>query len=60
MNECKSIDGHAFLGSISKDTLDGRTGIENSALRCEEHDDLRTVLDEYPEPPIAVWSRSFY
>jgi hypothetical protein len=60
MNDSTSIDGHAFVGSISQDTLDGRTGIENSATRCEEHDDLRTVLDEDTEPPVAVCGRYFY
>ncbi len=60
MNDSKAIDGHEFLGSISQDTLDGRTGIGNSALRCEERDGLSTVLDEYTEPPVAVGSRCFY
>jgi len=60
MNDSTCTLGYAFLGSISQDTLDRRTGIENSALPCEEHDDLRTVLDEYTEPPIAVCSRCFY
>jgi hypothetical protein len=60
MNDRESIDGHEFLGSISQNMLDGRTGIENSAFWCEEHDYIRTVLDEYTEPPVAVCSRYFY
>jgi hypothetical protein len=32
MNESKSIGSHEFLGSISKDTLDGKTSIESGFL----------------------------
>ena len=33
MDDSPCTRGHALLGSISQDTLYGRTGIENCALR---------------------------
>src|SRR5258708_3643274 len=60
MNDSKAIGGHEFGGSISRDMLEGRTGIVNSAFGCEGRVALSIVLDDYTKPPVAVGSRCFY
>src|SRR5215472_9243451 len=54
MNDIACIDGHAFLGSIPQDTLDGSTDVGHEALGGEESDGIIAVFDEHPEALVTL------